>query len=113
LHSDKTLNWHFAGVGRDLFHETSYWGWQKSKCQTDNEKSYHQSVKSTKTFSKLYMKTNNTKFVDTMINHIIILKIVIYPKALVSVPGRSKKIFSPQNIQTCCESYPVSYLKDV
>jgi len=83
------------------------------KCQTDNEKSSHQSVKSTKIFSKLYMKINNTKFVDTMINHIIILKTVIYPEALVSIPGRSKRFFSPQNIQTCCDSHPVSYLKDV
>jgi len=108
-----TLNWRCVGVGRDLFHETSYWSWQKSKCQTDNETSSPQSVKSTKTFSKLYIKINNTKFVDTVTNHIIILKIVIYPEALMSIPGRGKRFFSPQNIQTSFESHPLSYLKGV
>jgi hypothetical protein len=59
------------------------------------------------------MKINTTKFVDTMTNHIIILKTVIYPEALVSIPGRGKRFFSPQNIQTSCESHPVSHLKGV
>jgi len=62
---------------------------------------------------KIYMKINNTKFVDTVTNHIIIFKTVIYPKALVSIPGTGKRFFSPQNIQTSCESHSVSYLKGV
>lgn len=59
------------------------------------------------------MKINNTKFVDTMTNHIIVLKTVIYPEALVSIRRRGKGFFSPQDIQTLCESHPGSYLKRV